>query len=338
VFAVAALANAQNETAGQTAGQEKEPGKYEGKYNGYGLRHGYGVFTWANGTVYKGSWSNDLMHGEGTMLFANGEKYEGYWSKGQMRGYGVYTWPNGDKYEGQFKDGQRHGVGVFTKASGEVHDGIWFNGKANGEGTHSWPDGTRYAGEWKDNLMHGQGVLVHADGTIEQGTFENGKYVKCQCATETLPATVAYHNADAVFLGKVIAINQTEVQEETIEFQVEKFWKGKLFPQRRIYLKAGFSSCDIVFIEEESYLVYAHKSGLDIYSTTKCSRTAHIGQIIGDVAVLNELACELGEEESVDQVFSRESDPVCGCDGKTYHTPYQAAKARIRSWTAGPCN
>ena len=33
-----------------------------------GLKHGYGVYEWADGRVYKGKWTENKMHKEGTFI------------------------------------------------------------------------------------------------------------------------------------------------------------------------------------------------------------------------------------------------------------------------------
>ncbi|KAJ3090611.1 hypothetical protein HK102_003202 [Quaeritorhiza haematococci] len=54
-----------------------------------GKRHGYGVFIYANGDVYEGSWEDDLKHGEGVYTFHScGSKKKGSWNKGNLNGPG----------------------------------------------------------------------------------------------------------------------------------------------------------------------------------------------------------------------------------------------------------
>jgi len=39
-------------------------------------RHGYGVYTWPNGSQFCGTFYMDKKEGYGTFTFANGNKYE----------------------------------------------------------------------------------------------------------------------------------------------------------------------------------------------------------------------------------------------------------------------
>ena len=50
---------------------------------------GEGSYTWQNGDLYDGSWSNLNMNGPGTMYFKNGTKYVGNWKDGIMWGDGT---------------------------------------------------------------------------------------------------------------------------------------------------------------------------------------------------------------------------------------------------------
>ena len=45
-------------------------------------KHGYGIYDWGNGYVYKGFWMDDLRYGEGELLFNGEVEYDGYWENG----------------------------------------------------------------------------------------------------------------------------------------------------------------------------------------------------------------------------------------------------------------
>ena len=42
-------------------------------------RHGYGLYTFANGDKYEGNWAGDMKSGYGQFYYANGEMYKGEW-------------------------------------------------------------------------------------------------------------------------------------------------------------------------------------------------------------------------------------------------------------------
>lgn len=46
-------------------------------------KHGYGVYTWADGRQYAGNWKNGKQHGEGVYRLANGTEKNGLWEDGK---------------------------------------------------------------------------------------------------------------------------------------------------------------------------------------------------------------------------------------------------------------
>ena len=53
------------------------------------MKHGYGVYQWADGSEFKGNWEEN-----------------------KITGYGIYYWEDGRVYEGTWKDNNIHGKGV----------------------------------------------------------------------------------------------------------------------------------------------------------------------------------------------------------------------------------
>lgn len=138
--------------AGPTLGNGHDPSdepmdSYKGEKNEKGEMHGFGVYTYASGDVYTGTFANDMMdgkgkftcqntdeyigefkndmkHGEGKYCWNDGEVYEGFWKEDSMDGQGKMTYANGDFYEGSFSDNRRHGIGeMHYKESGNVYKG-----------------------------------------------------------------------------------------------------------------------------------------------------------------------------------------------------------------------
>ncbi len=68
--------------------------------------HGKGIYTWNDGRIYEGEFSDDKKHG-----------------------FGIYTWADGRKYEGLWADGKQNGKGKYILCDGFVRIGIWENGK-----------------------------------------------------------------------------------------------------------------------------------------------------------------------------------------------------------------
>ena len=45
---------------------------YTGEYNPQGQKHGHGTFNYPSGSVYEGSWIEDLKEGQGKFVAASG--------------------------------------------------------------------------------------------------------------------------------------------------------------------------------------------------------------------------------------------------------------------------
>lgn len=321
------------------AQQEGYP-RYEGQYNGNGQRHGQGTYYWDDSTVYTGRWERDLMHGKGTLTLPDKSKYEGSFLGGQKNGFGTFTWANGDVYMGGFLNNMQHGRGTLKLHTGGQYEGEWVDGKHTGKGTFTWPDGSKYIGEWKDNLRHGAGVMLYADGRVEQGSWSNDKYIPCRCAIETQNYEQAFQGADAVVVGKVFLVQPRE-DYDVVGLQVQEYWKGKLFPGRKIYLRTTYTSCDFPFFEGEQYLIYGKAvagSPELLYQADKCTRSHKLPEsgVDEEVKALRKLFPCKGDV-ATPQIYDNGKDEVCGCDGNTYRNPYDAQKAGVQHWTAGPC-
>ena len=54
-------------------------------------KHGYGVFKWASGNVYKGNYKEDQRHGYGEMYWTDGSVYKGEWIR-VVSNMGMVKW------------------------------------------------------------------------------------------------------------------------------------------------------------------------------------------------------------------------------------------------------
>lgn len=101
-------------------------------------------FAYQDGDKYRGQWSvgDYKRHGMGVLTFADGTLYSGQFSDGLFHGYGVLTFPDKSKFEGQFVNGKYQGLGVFTKSDGVKFEGEFNEGKIQGAGRFTFPNGT----------------------------------------------------------------------------------------------------------------------------------------------------------------------------------------------------
>ena len=102
-----------------------------------GLRHGSGkyIFDDDHYSAYKGQWVMDKEHGYGQYTWNDGSTYEGEWQTEKRCGKGIYR--NRKLrvvYEGYWRNDRYHGNGVLTNSDnderqeGEWRDGCLFNG------------------------------------------------------------------------------------------------------------------------------------------------------------------------------------------------------------------
>ncbi|MBE6552539.1 MAG: TIR domain-containing protein [Ruminococcaceae bacterium] len=148
---------------------------YTGEVNESGQMHGSGVYNFANGDVYEGSFENGTLSGKGKYSFASGIVYEGEMSDNKFNGKGTYRFTDGDVYEGDFKDSKRHGKGIYRYASGTVYEGELSDGKFNGHGVYRFYDGNYYEGDMKDDKLCGKGVYRFKNGDVYEGEFKDNK-------------------------------------------------------------------------------------------------------------------------------------------------------------------
>ena len=317
------------------AADSTDLGNYTGKYR-KGMRHGQGTCIWADGSSYEGTWRYDVMHGKGTFKY-KGYTYVGDWQNGKRQGRGKLIFPDGSVYEGQFVADRIEGYGTMKLADGGKHEGNFKNGKAEGLGKHVWATGAQYVGDWKNDQMHGNGTLVKADGAVQQGKFENNEYIPCDCGL-MLTIEDAYKVSDAVFVGKVLSIFSNEsANYDEIILQITQFWKGEYGYERKVFIRANYSSCDMVFYDGEEFLIFAKKSANGAYFTTKCMPSKPRLEANWEVSKLNEIIPCKGGQVSEPILLSGEADHVCGCDGNTYKNATVAQRAGVASWKAGKC-
>jgi len=146
---------------------------YEGTTNENKLRHGYGLYTVQDGSVYTGSYNNGLKEGHGVYIFPNGDKFVGIFFQGNIR-QGTYLYANGDLYNGKFSRGQYSEEGSWCNLSGDRYSGHFANGQRHGQGELTLTIGEIMKGEWiNGNLVYG--IYTFSQGDVYIGEFKNGK-------------------------------------------------------------------------------------------------------------------------------------------------------------------
>ncbi len=173
--------------------------------------NGYGVYQWADGQRYEGSFLNGKFEGEGTYYWANGNKHAGLWNVGQRHGKGIHTTADGVVTTGVWNHGYiiktsqsietaksqpmttsaadrkistktgcikgdcHNGSGTFVWEGLGRYEGSFKDDKKNGFGTFYWLDKGKYSGDWLDDKRHGEGIYQFPDLTTVSGVWENGQ-------------------------------------------------------------------------------------------------------------------------------------------------------------------
>jgi hypothetical protein len=307
---------------------------YKGERHRRGFKHGIGTYTFPNGSVYEGRWRFDKMDGEGTLIYQNGTRYKGEFAEGTISGYGSLNYPDGSSYTGSFIEGTFNGEGTFTNPNGTTYTGWWADGLAQGRGKQTFASGAVYQGLFRKGKPHGQGIMLYPDGKIEQGTFNEGEYIPCECPAETTPLADKLTESDVVVSGQVVAVEALDGYD-FVTLQVSSHFKGPVYPDYQVSIIAEYSSCDVVFLQGEYYLVYGEITYENFIQTSKCKGSGTLAERVDELTALRDIACD--NESLGNAVFYPQKDLVCGCDGQTYDSPYKAYKRGIQYWQAGAC-
>ena len=120
----------------------------------------------ANGDVFDGCLSNGLRHGFGVFRFANGDVYIGNWKKDKMDGTGIMSWATSDVFDGCWSNGLIHGSGVYRYAMdvdiGNFRSKLLHGNLLHGNGKYTCSDGTIYEGDGVDKKVTEKGLMIWA--------------------------------------------------------------------------------------------------------------------------------------------------------------------------------
>jgi len=171
--------------------------RYKGQKNSDGSRSGLGAYYWNSGTIYFGSFSNNLMDGYGICISLDGSHtnncpnsryYVGNWSNGQKSGKGTCYDETGKLiYYGDFSNDKptdtypSSGLSSYKfeiiKSNGDdFYLGETKDGSPQGQGIYIWGNGGMWYGEWKDGKRAGYGIYIFLSGSITTGYWTGDTY------------------------------------------------------------------------------------------------------------------------------------------------------------------
>merc|ERR1719253_1423215 len=94
-----------------------EWGSYEGDVDGAGERQGEGKMTYHSGNYYEGGFVDGKFEcDKGVYRWADGDEYEGSWKAGERFDKGMFTNADGTVFYSEYKDGEAKGDGVWWSA------------------------------------------------------------------------------------------------------------------------------------------------------------------------------------------------------------------------------
>ncbi|XP_023695845.2 alsin isoform X1 [Paramormyrops kingsleyae] len=155
--------------------------QYQGHWK-EGRMHGFGVYRYATGEVYEGSFQDHMRHGHGMLRSgklnsSSPSVFIGQWVQDKKTGYGVFDdITRGEKFMGMWQDDQRQGNGLVVTQFGLYYEGTFASNKMSGTGTLLSEDDTTFQGEFSEDwTLNGKGMLTMPNGDYFEGTF-NGEW------------------------------------------------------------------------------------------------------------------------------------------------------------------
>jgi hypothetical protein len=117
----------------------------------------------------------------------------------------------------------------------------------------------------------------------------------CSCLAPGPPAQ-EMEKADAVFSGRVAAVEPAEPRDGAVRFprmrvtlELDRVWKGcEEGEEVALWTALDSAACGYEFASGERYLVYAYAADDGSLTTSLCSRTRPLGQAAEDLEALGE--------------------------------------------------
>lgn len=110
-------------------------GNYLGQVTDENTRNGEGIYHYAGGDIYFGTFRDEKFHGQGITpiysgcyMFESGEYYEGELYEGMKDGEGTYVYTDNKYYHGNWKNDLKNGFGIYEDPGKEKYEGEWVNG------------------------------------------------------------------------------------------------------------------------------------------------------------------------------------------------------------------
>ncbi|XP_069815262.1 ALS2 C-terminal-like protein isoform X3 [Dendropsophus ebraccatus] len=249
-----------------------------------GAIQGYGICEYADESVYKGYFKDNMRQGFGVLeqqaSTTTSWKYTGNWEKDKRSGYGVWETSDNERYIGMWQENQRHGLGIVLLNTGSCYQGFFNANKLVGPGVLITEDNSMYEGEFTEEcLLSGKGKLTFANGFTLVGTFNK----RADSGLQT-------HGVLSTASGFQDEILKKKYQFGAGSFPVEERWPG-IFKQFQKFLESG---CKREM--EESFLGFHVRSSKKMQKSQEylyCQRdsetdSGHIEDIMKELSLESE--------------------------------------------------
>ena len=118
--------------------------------------HTSGCFTQSITFDYMGGKDeNGLKEGFGVQKWKDGSKYSGMFKQNKASGLGIFIHPDGDKYQGEFENDRANGFGIYVHENGAIYYGQWSDDSQYDIGYEEWTDSSRYSGSYVNGKKEG---------------------------------------------------------------------------------------------------------------------------------------------------------------------------------------
>ncbi|XP_044537672.1 ALS2 C-terminal-like protein isoform X1 [Gracilinanus agilis] len=158
----------------------------EDKYDCYkchwweGQMQGYGICEYADESMYKGYFRDNLRQGFGVLESSPQApqpfKFMGHWHRDKKNGYGVWEDKDrGERYIGMWQADHRHGQGIVVTQSGICYQRTFHADKMVGPGILLLEDDSLYEGSFTRDLAYiGKGKITFPNGYFLKASFSSG--------------------------------------------------------------------------------------------------------------------------------------------------------------------
>ncbi|XP_063308895.1 ALS2 C-terminal-like protein [Pelobates fuscus] len=252
-----------------------------------GVMQGYGICEYADESVYKGYFKDNMRHGYGILenlaSTTNPFKYTGNWHKDKMSGYGVCeSTQKSERYIGMWQDNQKHGHGIVLTDSGTCYQGAFALNKFVGSGILLSEDSSVYEGEFTEEcLLAGKGKLTFNNGFTLVGSFNKSQ-------TAGLQTQGVLHTSCEDQNGTM----KRKFQLGVGLLPVEERWHG-IFEKFQKFLESGCKK-----ETEESFLGFHVKSNKKLQKSQEymyCQRDS--ADVSGEIEdILKDMSLQLEQE------------------------------------------